>query len=48
MNGIINKLLSAENKFIAEMHLRQPKFTSSACGLFTKNKFKIYLSRPTG
>ena len=21
-----------------EMHLRQPEFTSNACGLFTKNK----------
>ena len=24
-----------------EMHLRQPEFTYSACGLFTKNKEKV-------
>ena len=27
MNKIINKSLLAEDKFIAEMHLRQPEFT---------------------
>ena len=24
-----------------EMHLRQPEFTYSACGLFTKNEEKV-------
>ena len=39
MNNIINKLLLAEDKFMPELHLRQPQFTYSACGPFTnKNK----------
>ena len=38
MNEIINKFLSAGDKFMPEMHLRQPRFTYSACGTFTKNK----------
>ena len=36
MNEIVNKFLFAENKFVPEMHLRQPGFTFSACGPFTK------------
>ena len=31
-----------------EMHLRQPGFTYSACGLFTKNKEKIQKFKETG
>ena len=31
----------AGDKFMPEMHLRQPGFTYSACGSFTKNKQKI-------
>ena len=38
MNEIINKFLLAGDKFMPEMHLRQPGFTYSACGPFTKNK----------
>ena len=38
MNEIINKFLLAGNKFMPEMHLKQPGFTYSACGPFTKNK----------
>ena len=41
MNEIINKFLLVGDKFLAEMHLRQPGFTYSACGLFTKNKERI-------
>ena len=41
MNEIINKFLLAGDKFMPEMHLRQPGFTCSACGPFTKNKEKI-------
>ena len=29
------------DKFMPEMHLRQPGFTYSACGSFTKNKERI-------
>ena len=35
---IVNKFLLAGNKFMPKMHLRQPGFTYSACGLFAKNK----------
>ena len=38
MNAIVNKFLSAEDKFMPEIHLRQPGFSSSVCGPFTKNK----------
>ena len=38
MNEIINKFLLAGDKFMPEMHLKQPGFTYSACGPFTKNK----------
>ena len=38
MNNIINKFLLTGDKFMPEMHLRQPRFTYSACGPFTKNK----------
>ena len=41
MNNIINKLLLAGDKFMPEMHLRQPQFTYSVCGPFTKHKQKI-------
>ena len=41
MNKIINKFLLAGDTFIPEMHLRQPGFTYSACGTFTKNKETI-------
>ena len=41
MNNIINKFLLAGDKFMPEMHLRQPQFTYSACGPFTKHKQRI-------
>ena len=41
MNEIINKFLLVGNKFMPEMHLRQPGFTYSTCGPFTKNKERI-------
>ena len=43
MKDIINKFLLAGDKFMPEMHLRQPGFTYSACGPFRKNKErKVY------
>ena len=55
MNDIVNKFLLVGDKFMPEMHLKQPGFTYSACGPFTKNtkntkvqtnwRFKIYLQR---
>ena len=41
MNAIVNNFLLAGDKFMPEMHLRQPRFTYSACGTFTKNKERI-------
>ena len=41
MNEIINKFLLACDKFLPEMHLKQPGFTYSVCGPFTKNKERI-------
>ena len=38
MNGIVNKFLLSVDKFIPKLHLRQPGFTFSACGDFTKKK----------
>ena len=45
MNNIINKLLLAGDKC---MHLRQPQFTYSACGPFTKHKQRIQKFKETG
>ena len=58
MNEIVNKFLLAGDKFMPEMHLRQPGFTYSACGPFTKNqrnntkieknrRFTVYSSKQT-
>ena len=41
MNEIINRFLLAGEKFIPEMHLKQPEFKYSASALFTKNKERI-------
>ena len=40
MNNIINKFSLAGDKFMPEMHLRQPGFTYSVCGPF-KNLIRI-------
>ena len=47
MNNIINKFLLAGDKFMPAMHLRQPQFTSSACGPFTKHKQRIQKFKET-
>ena len=33
---------------MSKMHLKQPEFTYSACGLFTKNKERIQKFKKTG
>ena len=48
MNKIVNKFLLAGVKFMPEMHLKQPGFTYSACGPFTKNKERIEKFMQTG
>ena len=48
MNKIINKFLLAGDKFMPEMHVREPGFTYSACGPFTKHKERINKFMNTG
>ena len=48
MHDIINKFSLAGDKFMPEMHLREPGFTYSACGPFTKNKQRIQKFLETG
>ena len=48
MNEIVNTSLLAGDKFMPEMHLKQPGFTYSPCGQFTKNKERIEKFMQTG
>ena len=48
MNEIVNKFLLTEDKFVTEIHLKQPGFTYSACGPFNKNKEWIQKFKETG
>ena len=48
MNEIVNKVLLTGDKFIPEIHLKQPGFTYSVCGPLTKNKEKIQTFMQTG
>ena len=48
MNNIINKFLLVDDKFMPEMHLRQPQFVYSACGPFTRHKERIKEFKRTG
>ena len=48
MNNVLNKFLLAGDKFMPEMHLKQPQFVYSVCGPFTRNKERIKKSKQTG
>ena len=48
MIEIANKFLLAGDQFMPEMHLKQPGFTYSACGPFTKNEERIQKFKETG
>ena len=48
MTEIVNKSLLVGDKFMPEIHLKQPGFTCSACGPFTRNKERIEKSMQTG
>ena len=48
MNEIVNKFLLAGDKFMPEIHLKEPGFTDNACGPFTKNKQRIEKFMQTG
>ena len=41
MNETVNTFLLVGDRFMPEMHLKQPGFTYSACGPFTKDKERI-------
>ena len=48
MTEIVNKSLLVGDKFMPEIHLKQPGLTCSACGPFTRNKERIEKSMQTG
>ena len=48
MNEIVNTFLLAADKLLPELHLKQPGFTYSACGPFTKNEERIQKFKETG
>ena len=48
MNEIIKTLFLVGDEFMPKMHLKQPEFTYSACGPFTKNKERIQKFMQTG
>ena len=48
MNEITNKFLLVGDKFMPEMHLKQARFTYSACEPFIKNKERIQKFKETG
>ena len=48
MNGVVNRFLLTGDKFMSKMYLKQPGFTYSACGPFTKNKKWLQKFKETG
>ena len=48
MNEIENRFLLPGDKSMPEMHLKQPGFTYSPCGPFTKNKERIQKFKEIG
>ena len=48
MIEIVNKLLLTGDSFMPETHLKQPGFTYSAYGSFTKNNERILKLEETG
>ena len=48
MNKIVNKFLLGGDKFMAELHLRQPGFTYRACGPFTEYRERIQKFKEIG
>ena len=47
MNKIIYKFLLIRDIFMPKLHLKQPGFTSSACGPFTKHRGRIQKFKET-
>ena len=44
----MKQFLLAGDKFMPKMHLRQPRFTCSACRPFTRKKERIQNLKETG
>ena len=47
MSKIVNKFFLARDKFVPELHLRQPGFTESDCGPFTEHRERIQKFKET-
>ena len=48
MNKIINKFLLTGDKYMPEFHLKEPRFTYSACEPFPKHRERIKKFREKG
>ena len=48
MNEIMNKFLLVGDKYMSEIHLKEPVFTYTACGPFTRNKERTEKFMQTG
>ena len=48
MNKFVNKFLLTGDKFMLELHLRQPELTYSAHEMFTKHRERIQKFRKAG
>ena len=48
MTKIINTFLLTGDTFMPELHLKQPGFTHSSCGPFTKHRERIQKFRESG
>ena len=48
MNEMVNKFLLTGDKFMPEMHLKQPRLADNACGPLTKNKERTQKFKETG
>ena len=48
MNKIDSTFLLSGDKFMTKLHLRQPGFTYSACGPFTKHRERVHKFREIG
>ena len=48
MNKIIDTFLLSGDIFVSKMHVRQPRYTYSACGPFTKHQERIQKIREIG
>ena len=48
MNKTVYKFLLIGDKFVSELHLKQPRFTYSICAPFTKHREMVQKFRETG